>query len=172
MSIARLMVLPPALPAPTAVGVGLLVRSYGLEGDPGLVEQLASAVAGDVGRLAGGGASGPTPRATGLLAELESRSGRRVQAWLALDTSPPSAQPLGLVTLVTAGPANAFRHSIAWLVVAPKARRRGIGRRLVEAACQRAWHESAPQIWVECHTEWHAAIAFWRAIGFRDQPLV
>lgn len=172
VAVARLMVLPHALPPPLPVSEGLLVRSYGLDGDPGLVRQLAAAVARDEKQPAGAGAAGPSPRASGLLAELASRPGRRVQAWLALETSAPSARPLGLVTLVNGGPATERRHSIAWLVVAPQSRRRGIGRRLVEAACQRAWQEAAPRVWVECHTDWHAAITFWQALGFRDQPLV
>lgn len=134
------------------------VRKFGQEGDDRRVIDLA--------RAAEAATESPHPRAAGLLAELEATADRQVAAWLALDGPGPLPPAAGLVTLVTSGPAERQRHSISWLLVRPAARRRGVGRLLVEHACGHAWARAADRVWVECRADWTAAIAFWRAMGF------
>jgi hypothetical protein len=60
----------------------------------------------------------------GIAAELVSRPGRQVHAWLAMSKAEPS-HPLGLVAVVEAGNREPRRFSIAWLLVHPQSRRRG-----------------------------------------------
>lgn len=103
------------------------------------------------------------PRARGLLADLESRRGRVVTGWLAT----VAGEVVGFVSLVSAGDQAAERHSIAWLFVSDRARRRGAGRALVAAAVEEARHRGAREIWAETRADWPAAIAFWSAVGFR-----
>jgi len=100
----------------------------------------------------------------GLLAELHSRSGREVTSWLAFD----SDRPVGFAAAVVAGARGVARHSIAWLLVSDDRRRRGVGRALVAAAVTRARERGAAEVWVETRSDWIDAVAFWRAVGFRD----
>lgn len=144
--------------APAAPRKAAVVRPFGRNGDEALVLDLA--------RAAAVVASAPRPRPAGLLSELAATSDRRVAAWLAVADPGPSSLPLGLVTLVTSGPAALQRHSIAWLLVHPDARRTGVGRLLAEQACRRAWQAAAARVWVECLSDWTEAMAFWRALGF------
>lgn len=103
------------------------------------------------------------PRARGLLADLESRPGRVVTGWLATI----EGEDVGLTALVSTGAQAVARHSIPWLFVSDRARRRGVGRALVAAAVEAARHRGARQVWVETHADWPAALAFWSAVGFR-----
>jgi len=106
----------------------------------------------------------------GLLAELISRPGRTVHAWLAWPAGYREAAadcPLGLVALVAAGPAALPRCSIAWLLVDPAARRRGVAKALVSAAVAQAALLGATQVFAETHAEWTVAAAFWQAVGFK-----
>lgn len=105
----------------------------------------------------------PRPIARGVLAELVSRPGRAVAAWLAT----VDGTPAGLVTLVAADSGAAIRHSIAWLFVAGPFQRRGVGRALVAVAIDRAVAAGACEVWVETRSDWLRAMAFWEAVGFR-----
>jgi GNAT superfamily N-acetyltransferase len=107
------------------------------------------------------GADGdPRLRAAGILDDLRDRPGRRVLAWLA--EGPGAAGPVGLAALVAAG----ARHSLAWLLVAPADRRRGVARALVGTALAAAREAGAREVWVETHARWAAAVATWNALGF------
>jgi len=118
----------------------------------------------------------------GLLGELASRPGRLVQAWLAwpeehdrrsTSGGPAFAEtcagPLGLVALVVATGAAGPRASIGWLLVHPAARRRGIAGSLVETAVRAAAAAGARTVSAETLPTWPAAVAFWRAAGFRER---
>jgi ribosomal protein S18 acetylase RimI-like enzyme len=105
----------------------------------------------------------PTLTTDGMLGELTSRPGRLVTAWLAMN----GETPVGLVAAVTAGLGPERRHSIAWLVVAERARRQGVGRVLTAAAVDAALAAGAREVWVETRTDWTPAVAFWAAVGFR-----
>ena len=116
----------------------------------------------------GAGPSGPAPRADGLVAELRSRPGRDVQAWVAweADRDAGDHRPLGLVTLVQSSRGDNCRWSIGWLIVRPEARRRGVGRGLVATALAAAAAGGAGAGWAETDARWAAARAFWHNIGF------
>jgi GNAT superfamily N-acetyltransferase len=138
-------------------------RSYGrvepYGGDQaGTVLHLAAAMAGP-------GSDGGAITGRGLLREIESRPGRRVTAWLAR-ADDAADRPVGLVSLVAAGPAGAVRHSIGWLLVDPGHRRRGVGTALVHVALTEAGRDGATEVWVETHAAWPAATAFWQRLGF------
>jgi ribosomal protein S18 acetylase RimI-like enzyme len=91
-----------------------------------------------------------------------------VEGWLATAAARDTAgeRLLGLISLVACRSAARSRHSIGWLVVHPEARRLGVGRALVAHACHRAAELAAETVWVETRSDWPAAIAFWRAVGF------
>jgi ribosomal protein S18 acetylase RimI-like enzyme len=100
----------------------------------------------------------------GIAAEIGSRPGRQVHAWLAMSKGEPS-QPLGLVAVVEAGEREPRRFSIAWLLVHPQARRRGIATTLVDQALDAARSRGAETVAVETRASWRAAASFWRAIA-------
>jgi GNAT superfamily N-acetyltransferase len=101
--------------------------------------------------------------AAGIVAELGSRPGRRVQAWLA--TADAVGPPVGLVTLVVAGPPPG-RCSIGWLLVHPSARRHGVASALVRQALDEARALGHDLVCVETLPSWTDAVAFWNAMGF------
>jgi ribosomal protein S18 acetylase RimI-like enzyme len=163
-SLASLEAGPGQPPAPPAAALVKFVRG---ERESDRVRQLARAVR-EAGEVA--------PRAAGLLAETVSRPERQVEVWLAQPTGQPAVHPpsqpdglplLGLVTLVAGRSAAGERASIAWLLVHPVARRRGIGRLLVGQALRRAQAQGARKVQVECRADWQGAIAFWEAVGFQ-----
>ena len=106
---------------------------------------------------------GAWPSAAGFQAEFASRPGREVIVWLAES----GGGPAGLVALVLARHAAGVRASVAWLLVAPAVRRRGVGRALVAAAVQAARDRAADEVWVETRSDWDDAAGFWQAVGFR-----
>ena len=115
---------------------------------------------------------------TGLVAELNGRPGRAVHAWLAWPTGASTRAaaigcvdngPLGLVALVAAGEAPQPRFSIAWLLVDPDARRRGIATALVAHAVGHAESLGATRVSAETLSSWPAAVGFWRSIGCEQE---
>lgn len=100
--------------------------------------------------------------AAAVLADLEGRSGRMVEGWLASD----HGVPVGLAMLVSASGNRGVRHSIGWLLVAARHRRTGVGSALVAAAVDRARNGGARHLWVETRDDWPGVVAFWQAVGF------
>ncbi len=126
------------------------------------------------------------PRPEGLLAELNGRAGRPVTLWIAepvmgaSDTEPQNrlagadnaAPCLGLVTVVEAGGAGeapAVNWSVAWLLVDPRHRRRGIARALVLVAAAAAVERGAVGVTAETRSDWTAARHFWDSIAGADR---
>ena len=101
-------------------------------------------------------------RPGGLAAEVTSRPGREVWAWIARGHA-EEPRPLGFLTLVRAGSLAVPRWSIGWLVVGPAARRRGIGTALVATAVRFAGARGASVVHAETLDKWPAAVAFWAA---------
>jgi GNAT superfamily N-acetyltransferase len=102
-----------------------------------------TALVGNCAAVDGPRAAGPS--VASLEAELTSRPGRQIRAWLA--RAGDQRAPVGVVTLVAAGAEDDARFSIGWLFVDPVFRRRGIGRALVARAMR--------------EDRWKAAVAFW-----------
>lgn len=71
----------------------------------------------------------------------------------------------GAVTLAERG---AGRPAVHWLMVDPRARRRGIGRLLMALLEQRCWDQGARQIWLETHRQWQGALALYEGLGYRE----
>jgi ribosomal protein S18 acetylase RimI-like enzyme len=114
----------------------------------------------------------------GLVTELNGRPGRAVHAWLAWPTGAVTraaaagcvdSVPLGLVALVAAGTKPQPRCSIAWLLVHPDARRRGIATALVAHAVAHAKSLGATRVSAETLSSWQAAVGFWRSIGCEQE---
>lgn len=133
---------------------GVDVRMASPDRDAGSIEAVTEACRGG---------EGPSLASGGMPGELVSRPGRRMTTWLAFTHD----RPIGLAAVVAAGDFPRIRHSIAWLLVSPDARRRGIGTALVIAAVTEALRAGAEEIWAETRADWPAAIAFWIAVGFR-----
>lgn len=108
---------------------------------------------------------GPAPTAAGLRAEIGSRPGRRVTAWIA--TRPGGDGAAGLVTLVESRPGAGGppRYSIGWLLVDPAERRLGLGSALVAAAVAEAVARGADRVTAETRSDWAGATAFWRRLS-------
>lgn len=104
----------------------------------------------------------------GLLHAIASRPGRIVSAFLAWNATGGGAAT-GLVAVVTTG-SSRRRHSIGWLLVAPFARRRGVGTSLVHAAVDEVRSAGGTEVWVDTHADWPDAIAFWHRLGFTPSP--
>jgi ribosomal protein S18 acetylase RimI-like enzyme len=145
---------------------GILLRPVCADRDGQEIVGLGDSIAG-----AAGVANGPRPQGRGLVAELTSRPGRKVEAWLATISSPDATgeRGAGLVSLVSCRTATGIRHSIGWVLVHPATRRRGVARALVAQACSRAAELAAEAVWVECRSDWAEAMEFWRAVGFEGR---
>jgi ribosomal protein S18 acetylase RimI-like enzyme len=115
---------------------------------------------------AGAGADEAAFAPAGIAAELVSRPGRQVHAWLAMSKAEPS-HPLGLVAVVEAGDREPRRFSIAWLLVHPQSRRRGIATTLVDQALDVARSRGAARVAVETRANWVSATSFWRSMTSR-----
>lgn len=108
------------------------------------------------------------PSAAGLFQDLASRSGRDVTAWVAFGAPPGDTDTIvGYASLVVTGGDRPGRWAIGGLLVDPGTRRRGVGRGLVAAAAAHALTAGAREMWAETRADWTAAVAFWRAAGFR-----
>jgi ribosomal protein S18 acetylase RimI-like enzyme len=136
------------------------VRPFEPEADAAAVFALVEAC------RAGAGAAEAAFAPAGIAAELVSRPGRQVHTWLAMSQAAPS-QPLGLVAVVEAGDREPRRFSIAWLLVHPQARRRGIATALVDQALDVARSRGAATVAVETRANWVSATSFWRSMTSR-----
>lgn len=99
----------------------------------------------------------------GLLAELESRDGRQVTAWLAWRSATLGPRPIGIVMVAETDAGL----SIPWLLVDPDVRRQGVARALVATAVVHARSIGADRITADTLDSWVESRAFWPAAGFR-----
>jgi len=88
--------------------------------------------------------------------------------WLAEhgeNDSPPGL--VGSVCLAMRGKPEAAKPVVHWLMVAPRWRRRGVGRLLLSHLERAAWKAGYREIWLETHVGWEAAAKFYEALGYR-----
>lgn len=99
----------------------------------------------------------------GLRAELSGREGRRVHGWIAWPTGTHADRsPVGMVAVVDVGRRPLVRASIAWLLVHPAVRRRGVATALVRRALAEVGRLGGDVASAETLSSWPAATAFWR----------
>lgn len=105
-----------------------------------------------------------------LAAEVVGRADRPVHAWMASapDDDPPGPEAVGCIvltsTVVPEEAASGRRFSIAWLLVHPSFRRRGVATSLVARAILEARGQDAKELRVETLEAWPEATAFWTAV--------
>jgi len=75
---------------------------------------------------------------------------------------------IGTATLAWRGSAGGGKPVIHWLGVLPEYRRRGVGRLLVAQLEQMVWHSGGREVGLETHAAWTDAVAFYRALGYRE----
>ena len=146
--------------APMPRGASLLIRAVRTPADRTAAGLLASccrtADPAFAGRLA--------PR--GIAAELTSRAGRAVHAWLAEGgTGAVKPCPLGMLSLVETGSRPRVRFSVAWLIVHPDARRQGIATALVRRAAAHVAAGGGHEFFAETLPSWPAASSFWKSLA-------
>lgn len=121
--------------------------------------------------------------AEGLLAEIAERPGRRGRGWVAWQIGgnhdAGAANAVGLIILMetlvktpaeTRQPSGP-RFSVAWLLVDPVMRRRGLATALVGEAVRHVRSLGGTEIEAETLAGWSAAAAFWRRFaGGRPDP--
>ncbi len=114
-----------------------------------------------IGSCRGHGGLGDSASAQGLLGTIAGSEGRQALAWLAERESTTIAA-IGLAG-VTVG--SRVHWSIPFLVVAPGARRSGVGTSLVRAALGEAEARGATTVVAETLATWPAAEGFWRSVA-------
>ncbi len=93
-----------------------------------------------------------------------------VEATEGLGSSASASAPfaIGTATLARRGPAGGGKPVIHWLAVAPEYRRRGVGRLLVAQLEWLVWQSGGREVALETHAAWTDAVAFYRALGYRE----
>jgi GNAT superfamily N-acetyltransferase len=85
--------------------------------------------------------------------------------WLAEDAQP--GELAGAVALAVAGRADRPRFAVHWLMVAPRARRRGLARALLARLERSVWELGGRAVWVETHRQWTPAWDFYLSQGYQ-----
>lgn len=172
-------------PEPVRGGLDVDVRPLQGDSDLAAVAELAAQSRGGDSFLS------PRLSPAGLRAELASREGRRVHVWLAWPASVESSVvasaaeasamcdretgsaseagpapavnrcPWGMVAVVDVGRQPLVRASIAWLLVHPAVRRRGVGSTLVRRALAEVGRLGGDVVSAETLDSWPAATGFW-----------
>jgi GNAT superfamily N-acetyltransferase len=103
-------------------------------------------------------------RRTKRRAALHTPDDQVAATWVALDAG---GEPLGHVMLRRLGPEWELKR----LVVAPHARRRGVGRALTQAVVERARSEGARRVILQTGDPQPESIAMYRSTGFTPIPV-
>ncbi len=85
--------------------------------------------------------------------------------WLA--EALPHGPLLGAVSLCLRSAAAHTSPAVHWLMVAPAARRRGVGRLLLSSLEQACWDLGYRTLRLETHRGWETAVQFYRSQGFQ-----
>jgi GNAT superfamily N-acetyltransferase len=88
------------------------------------------------------------------------------RTWLAVDVV-AEERLVGAATLAQRDTPTLSLPVVHWLLVDPKSRRRGIGRQLMMRLEQDAWERGFREVRLETHAGWRAAVALYRALGYR-----
>jgi GNAT superfamily N-acetyltransferase len=126
-----------------------------------LVDQDLPRLAALVGSCRGHGGLGDAASARGLLGMLTGSEGRRPLAWLA-ERDAAAIAAIGLTGVTVA---SRVCWSIPFLIVAPDARRTGVGTSLVRVALSEAAARGATTVTAETLATWPAADGFWRSVA-------
>ncbi len=113
------------------------------------------------------------PNITDLERELLTRRCWRPNwLWFAESVDGREPQTLGTVGLaLRESRQNKESPCIVRLAVIPEARRRGIGRLLMQTLERAAWQAGYRQLWLETHATWKDAVALYRSLGWElDRP--
>ncbi len=90
--------------------------------------------------------------------------------WFAELAEENGATPLqvGTVALADRGNEQNPRPVVHWLCVLPRYRRRGIAKQLMNTLESYCWERDWREIALETHVKWQRAVAFYRALGYRE----
>ena len=87
--------------------------------------------------------------------------------WLAFPSNQDAPRsPVGTVTLAVRQTPGGLRPAVHWLCVLPEWRRRGVARLLMSTLERAACEAGHRQIWLETHTDWKEAAAFYERFGY------
>lgn len=81
-------------------------------------------------------------------------------------TIEPATSICGAVTLARTGRPPQDQASVAWLMVAPTHRNRGIARALLAALEAEAWKAGERTLVLETHAAWTAAVRLYESAGY------
>ncbi len=90
--------------------------------------------------------------------------------WIAeAKTANLSSQLVGSVALAMRGDPNDAIPVVHWLMVAPEARRQGLGRLLMSHLEGAAWNAGYREICLETHSAWKAASRFYESLCYHPK---
>jgi GNAT superfamily N-acetyltransferase len=108
---------------------------------------------------------GPRISPAGLRAELAGREGRAAFGFAARSAAVGrDADIVGFAVVMEAVGGRGCRHSLAWLLVHPAVRRRGVAMALLAEAFACVRSRGGAEICVETLDTWPDAVAFWRRV--------
>ena len=124
-------------------------------------------------------ASPQRDRETAYARHIEQISENYEAFWVAVEPMPDGEAVVGMLAVAAIGaqsgvPEPAFidrsirADRVHWLLVAPERQRRGIGRRLVDAAIAWARANGYEALLLDTTTEQQAAVAFYEALDFSE----
>jgi GNAT superfamily N-acetyltransferase len=89
--------------------------------------------------------------------------------WLAEMAGADGPVLVGSVTWADRATPDVVRPAVHWLAVHPALRGRGVGRMLMSALEAGCWDAGYRQVWLETHTAWTAAAAFYRRLDYAPE---
>ncbi len=78
----------------------------------------------------------------------------------------PCGEVVGTVTLARRGIPPRDKPVVHWLAVAPRYRKRGVGKLLMSTLEAAVWDEGGRQVWLETHQAWAEAARLYASLGY------